>query len=97
MDHFETEVLIDLSHKSKGNFVVIARCLHHLAQLRKLESFKIDVSSVRRYYQCHFPVLSIVKPAEINAFEVEPGLQIQIDFVEVSSVMKTVHKNEPTS
>lgn len=41
MDRFETEVLIDLFHKSKGNFVVIARCLHHLAQLRKLENFKM--------------------------------------------------------
>ena len=82
MDRFETEVLIDLFHKSKGNFVGIARCLHHLVQLRKLENFKIDVSSVRRYYQNHFPDLSTVKPVEINPFEVEPGQQIQIDFVE---------------
>ena len=49
MDRFEQDVLIDLFQKSKGNFVVIARCLHHLARLRKIENFKIDASSVRRY------------------------------------------------
>lgn len=94
MDRFETEVLIDLFHKSKGNFVVIARCLHHLAQLRKLENFKIDSSSVRRYYQSHFPDLSTVKPAEINPFEVEPGQQIQIDFVK--ALFQFAGQDQPT-
>lgn len=82
MDRFEEDVLINLFEKSKGNFVVIARCLHYLAQLRKIEHFKIDASSVRRYYQSHFTDLSVVKPIEINPFDVEPGQQIQIDFVE---------------
>ena len=70
MDRFEQDVLIDLFQKSKGNFVVIARCLHHLARLRKIENFKIDASSLRRYYQSHFPDLSVVKPIEINPFDV---------------------------
>ena len=82
MDRFEEDVLIDLFQKSKGNFVVIARCLHYLAQLRKIENSKIDACSVRCYYQSHFPGLSVVKPIEINPFDVEPGQQIQIDFVD---------------
>lgn len=94
MDRFEQDVLIDLFHKSKGNFVVIARCLHHLARLRKIENFKIDASSVRRYYQSHFPDLSVVKPIEINPFDVEPGQQIQIDFVE--ALFQFVGHDQPT-
>ena len=94
MDRFEQDVLIDLFHKSKGNFVVIARCLHHLARLRKIESFKIDASSVRRYYQSHFPDLSVVKPTEINPFDVEPGQQVQIDFVE--ALFQFVGQDQPT-
>ena len=41
MDRFEGDVLIDLFHKSKGNFVVIARCLYYLAQLRKLRTSRL--------------------------------------------------------
>lgn len=55
MDRFESEKLVDLFHKSKGNFVVIARCLTKMTNDKQGQSFKIDPSSVRRYYQSHFP------------------------------------------
>lgn len=82
LDTFDPQRLTDLFNQTRGNFVVIARSLARLAHQQGNSDFSIDASSVRRYYQKKFPELSQPKSLEINSFDVEPGQQLQIDFVE---------------
>lgn len=82
LDTFDPQRLTDLFNQTGGNFVVIARSLTQLAHQQGNSDFSIDVSSVRRYYQKKFPELSQPKSLEINSFDVEPGQQLQIDFLE---------------
>ncbi len=75
LDVIPENVLLDMYEKAHGNTVVCARLIE------EEYGIKVDPSTIYRFMLSRYPELVVKPKAEINTFEVEPGEQLQIDFV----------------
>lgn len=79
---FSDDELREIYTKAGGNSRVIQVLLREKGEEKQIIGFSIHDSSIRRYFKAHFPELSPVPAPEPRYFHVEPGEQLQIDFVE---------------
>lgn len=78
---FSREQWCEFVQKAKCNYVVIAKHLENIARHDDPE-FTVDASTVRRYIRKNYPDLDWrTSTQETRFFKVEPGQQLQIDFV----------------
>ena len=75
LDVIPEKDLLNMYETAHGNTVVCARLIEEKYEI------KVDPSTIYRFMLSRHPELVIKPKAEINTFEVEPGEQLQIDFV----------------
>lgn len=79
---FGNDELRDAYTKAGGNSRLILQLLKEKAAEKQLPDFSVHESTIRRFFKTRFPEFSPVPAPEPQYFHVEPGEQLQIDFVE---------------